>query len=145
MEVSFRRDLSNNGMFRLELLIDEVPYYFMIDTGSSTNYLTLEAAQRLGDRIRLIGSGRTIGYGGRKSKKEYIIELSFSFNGEDYVQAFNVARANKSFELLEKDGFHLDGILGNPFLYVSKATIDYADLVIRFDKDREQKDLEEID
>ncbi len=81
----------------------------------------------------------------KASSKEHIIGLSFSFNGENYVQAFNVARANKSFELLEKEGFHLDGILGNSFLYVSKATIDYADLVIRFDKEREQQDLEESD
>ena len=116
----------------------------MLDTGATTNFITPEAAWRLGDRVRAVGVGRTSGYGKRLSHKEQIVAILFDFNDEQLVLEFNIT-GPKQFHLLDKTGFHLDGILGSTFLYRSKAVIDYADLVIRFDKDREQKDLEEID
>ena len=145
MEVPFQRDLSKCGLIRLELIIDNNPFYFMLDTGATTNFITQEAAWRLGDRVRIVGVGRTNAYGKKLGRKEQVAAISIEFNDEQQVLEFNIMRDSKQFYLLDKSGFHLDGILGSTFLYRCKAVIDYADLVIRFDKDREQKDLEEID
>ena len=54
---------------------------------------------------------------------------------------FSIMRRTKNFRDWEERGIHLDGILGIQFLYATKATIDFADLVVRMDKNRVQKDL----
>ena len=117
-----------------------------IDTGSTGNYITPEAAKCLKNRIRPVGTGRTGGYGRRMfGKKELVVELSFDFNDEQLCLEFHVMNSSNQFMSFNNAGFQLDGILGSPFLYASKATIDYANLVIRFDKGREQQELEEVD
>ena len=141
MEKSFKKCLSRYGLIRLLIMINGEPFYFLVDTGCNTNYITPETAERLHKRIQVVGEGSTQAYRG-KSKRELIVEIMFKFNYEWLTLNFNIMRDTSSFMNLEREGIHFDGILGTPFLYASKATIDFADLKIKADNKREQKDLE---
>ena len=127
------------GYIRIKLIIDGKPFFFLIDTGANCNSIIPEAAELLKDRIRVLGKRTARGYVGKMTEKE--IEIQFRFNHQNLVQRFTIMKDTRVFRNMESEGCHFDGILGTPFLYASKATIDFADLVIRMDRNRKQKEL----
>ena len=79
---------------------------------------------------------------GRKKLRNVVVRMYLRFNKRDYVQYFSIVESMPAFDLLEQNnGIHFDGILGTPFLYQTKAIIDFVDQKIRWDNDREQKKL----
>ncbi len=141
MEQDFRKILSTIGLIRIKLRIASKYYYFLVDSGSSANVISAEAAKQLSKRLEYVSDNEIIGVGGQKERNEVAL-LSFRFNHRDYTQEFAVMDAMPAFDILEaENGIHLDGILGTPFLYETGAIIDYANLKVRWGEERKTREI----
>ena len=117
-------------------MIDGNPYYFLVDTGSPFNILTEDAAERLKDRVKIVSTHKARDWQGKGAKGKLAL-LSFRFDYTEYCMEFSIYEI-KIFKMYEE---HYDGILGTPFLYFTRATIDFANFKIITDRKKERKYL----
>lgn len=101
---------------------------FLIDTGSTHNYLFDFVYNHFKDEFKMLDERRNmIGIEGH-IKENPTIEATFNFEGVDFTSTFSILDASEVVRhLMKEDGIQIHGIIGIEFLLEHKWIIDFKE------------------
>lgn len=138
MKKSFRNDIKKLGLPTISLKINETPFRFLVDSGSTENYITKTALDMVSQSAELLGRTSTYGIDGVESIQE-VVKLSYVLGGREKTQGFGVFTGGTFDKIQQEMGIRIDGVLGLPFMLVNRVNIDYANMCIEYHPSKDNK------
>lgn len=119
---------NNEGITHLKLNNNNKEYYFLIDTGANSSFITPEILKELkGRKTNKKTSNVTTANGGIKAK---CATVPFCFNKECFEFEFWVVDIKNSLDNISIDGNPIIGVLGTDFLAHFGFVLDFDEFRI---------------
>ena len=131
MKKSFSNDIKALGLPTISLKINGTPFRFLVDSGSTENYITKAALDKVCQSAEMLGEASTYGIDGVESILE-VVKISYVLGGREKTQGFGVFTGSTFDKIQQEMGIRIDGVLGLPFMLMNKVIIDYANLCIEY-------------
>ena len=138
MKHSIKKSLKKIGIPTLNLKMEGHTYRFLIDTGSTFNYIASSAFLKLKDEMKVVGETRTSGLNGMAAEQK-IVNIKYTLGRRQQEEKFGIMSDSTFKELIEKTGIQIDGIVGLPFFVRNRVKIDYEAGFAEFHTPKEKR------
>ena len=132
MKRSIKKSINLFGLPIISLRINGRLYSFIVDTGSTANYIVESTFKTIAEVASLIGDTSTSGFDGIYFDQN-VAMIPSSLDGKFRLEGFGIISSNPFNDICCKDRkANIVGIVGLPFLILNRARIDYDKGLIEY-------------
>lgn len=135
MKQNFANDLKNLDIPTIMVKINEKDFRFLLDSGSSMNYISSKAYNKVAEVAEMVGNTSTYGFEGHKYD-QLVFKIPYTLGKEESLGFFGLLATNSLDTLEEENGVSVDGIVGTPFMLLNRIRINYRKQVVEYQMPR---------